>query len=422
LCNRAGDFDNDGDVDVFALCGTRGGELRDRFYVNRGDGTFDVVKGTRYAPGPDVGYPDAVTVADRDRDGWLDLMVLTGKQETPANAGGAYHFYENQGGSNGWLLVDVQAAGSDAATMGSLVFLRSRSFEQMRVLDGGIRLRGQDDRLVHFGLGGDKHADLEIHWWGGGTTTATRLPTKSMVEVWRGSSENEQRDGGATIDVFEGRGGDDVLSGGAARDVLFGGRGADLVSGGAGWDDLYGGADNDRLFGNGGRDILRGDTGDDWLEGGGGSDRLNGGGAQDTLDGQLGHDMLNGMWGDDTLYGGDGNDTLSGGKGDDLLDGGTGNDKLFGGVGNDTLIGGRGADRFVFASGFGTDVVEDFEAEKEWEKIDLSAVTSIENFADLRANHMSQNGSDVVIDARGGDRIVLLGVNTAELDAEDFLF
>jgi len=66
--------------------------------------------------------------------------------------------------------------------------------------------------------------------------------------------------------------------------------------------------------------------------------------------------------GDDVLIGGDGDDVLSGGGGDDLLDGGPGDDALFGeagddvlngGAGDDTLDGGDGFDVFVFD--FGTD-------------------------------------------------------------------
>ena len=37
-------------------------------------------------------------------------------------------------------------------------------------------------------------------------------------------------------------------------------------------------------------------------------------------------------------------------------------------------------------------------------------------------NHIFQVGSDVVIDALGGNTITLQGVNLADLDAVDFIF
>jgi serralysin len=51
--------------------------------------------------------------------------------------------------------------------------------------------------------------------------------------------------------------------------------------------------------------------------------------------------------------------------GNDIVDGGRDADRLTGGAGNDVLSGGEGDDTFVFASGFGNDVINDFEAGKK---------------------------------------------------------
>jgi len=53
---------------------------------------------------------------------------------------------------------------------------------------------------------------------------------------------------------------------------------------------------------------------------------------------------------------------------------------------------------------------------------DLSAVTEFVDFADLSANHLSQSGSNVIIDDNAGNTITLTGVNLADLDAIDFVF
>jgi Ca2+-binding RTX toxin-like protein len=125
------------------------------------------------------------------------------------------------------------------------------------------------------------------------------------------------------------------------------------------------------------------------------------------------------------LFGGANNDVLDGGGGNDMLDGGGGNDTLTGGSGNDTLFGGGNADRFIFANGFGDDVILDFNATNNAEKIDLSGVTSITSYADLTDPgnpHMTQAGADVVIDDFAGNTITLQGVNIADMNGADFVF
>ncbi|HHV64333.1 MAG TPA: hypothetical protein GXX46_04575 [Peptococcaceae bacterium] len=59
---------------------------------------------------------------------------------------------------------------------------------------------------------------------------------------------------------------------------------------------------------------------------------------------------------------GDNNDNvLSGLEGNDELRGGGGNNTLIGGAGDDVLYGGPGQDRFVFADGWGSDRIYDYE-------------------------------------------------------------
>lgn len=152
----------------------------------------------------------------------------------------------------------------------------------------------------------------------------------------------------------------------------------------------------------------------DNFAGGAGNDKIYGLGGADTLHGNAGNDQLYGDAGNDKLYGDAGNDKLYGGKG---------NDQLYGGAGKDTLTGGGGVDTFVFRKGYGVDTVTDFNAVgKSHDILDLTGVSAITSFKDLKDNHLSVSGNKVIIDATGGDKIILEGVKLADLDKGDFLF
>ena len=76
-----------------------------------------------------------------------------------------------------------------------------------------------------------------------------------------------------------------------------------------------------------------------------------------------------------------------------------------------------------FKTGWGVDMITDFDAiGSDRDTVDLSALSSIGNWKDLSRHHMEAVGTDVVIDGRNGDKIVLLNVDLADLGAGDFYF
>lgn len=262
----------------------------------------------------------------------------------------------------------------------------------------------------------------------------------TSIEGVIGSNYNDNISGNNAANSLKGGRGFDTLKGGAGNDSLNGGNQADLLVGNSGQDLLAGGNGNDRIFGDGGFDTLRGGAGNDRLFGGdqadllignSGEDYLAGGNGKDRLFGHGGFDTLEGGAGDDRLFGGDQADVLKGGADRDYLSGGKGKDKLFGnggfdtidgGEGNDILTGNENADTFVFSGNFGQDRITDFDARNIHEKIDLSGVSSITSFSDLMSNHVSRSGSDVIINAGGGNTIRLSDVSLSDLDQSDFLF
>lgn len=158
------------------------------------------------------------------------------------------------------------------------------------------------------------------------------------------------------------------------------------------------------------------------INGGIRANKLTGEEGDDLLLGRGGADRLSGSGGADMLLGGSGADRLAGGAGNDRLSGGAGRDRLDGGQGNDLLTGGGGADVFVFANRFGRDRIADFNEDLRGERIDLGNVAQIQNFRDLRDNHLSERGGDAIITAGAGNVIRLTDVDAADLSANDFIF
>lgn len=114
-------------------------------------------------------------------------------------------------------------------------------------------------------------------------------------------------------------------------------------------------------------------------------------------------------------------DRMRGLGGDDMMFGGSGNDLLDGGTGKDTMTGGAGGDRFVFAPGYGADIINDFAAGSgSGDRIGLAGF-DVHSLSAVLA-HATQAGADTVIDLGGGDKLTLLGVTRSNLAADDFAF
>ena len=148
------------------------------------------------------------------------------------------------------------------------------------------------------------------------------------------------------------------------------------------------------------------------------ADQLSGGDGDDMVVGGGGDDAIQGEGGDDVLAGGVDDDVLAGGPGADVLWGDAGDDRLAGDADDDVLTGGAGRDRFVFAPGFGRDIVSDFTTGED--VLELAG----NGFGDPAAVLASgtQVGTDTVLMLDAANAIVLRNVSPSSLTADDFLF
>ena len=121
-------------------------------------------------------------------------------------------------------------------------------------------------------------------------------------------------------------------------------------------------------------------------------------------------------------------ENVTGSRYADKLTGGDSTDNdanvIEGGPGDDDLTGGGGDDIFKFASGDGNDIITDFKANSNKDKIDLSAFTTIASLEDLKITGRNSNADTEISSLPGGGTITLKGYNhnTAPLTDGDFIF
>jgi len=165
-----------------------------------------------------------------------------------------------------------------------------------------------------------------------------------------------------------GTNGDDVLQGSRSTDILDGGPGNDTMIGGKGNDTYYIDSPGDTITENldEGNDTVR--TSITYTLGSN-LENL-------TL---IGTDPINGT-------GNSLNNTLTGNSAANTLSGGSGNDTLDGSSGNDTLIGGEGSDTYIFALGYGQDIISDTGATTDIDRVMFSA--------DIHSNDLIATKSD----------------------------
>ncbi|MFX0543636.1 hypothetical protein ACEWPM_018310 [Roseovarius sp. S4756] len=243
--------------------------------------------------------------------------------------------------------------------------------------------------------------------------TSTQSSTVRAPSTIEGTPDADNLVGDDYQNIIFALAGDDTVDAKLGDDTIYGGEGDDWLQGNSGDDVIYGEGGDDELRGGQDNDILLGGDGDDTMYGAKGDDELDGGLDADVMYGGDDDDDLLGNSGDDFIYGDAGNDTVRGGQGDDILFGGAGDDMIKGARGNDILSGDDGADTFIFTTGFGQDVVLDYEIGVDQISLDgaiwgggLSAAEVISTYSRLNIDN------DVVLDF-GVDEVTLLGVTNA---------
>ncbi len=151
------DFNNDGRKDLFAA----NGDLNDARNLNialaqRAGGAFDA-----FAIGPPALHRGAA-FGDFDNDGRVDAVV--------ARIGEKPLLLRNTSvRQNHWLGLRLVGRRGNRDAIGAQAHLRTASGEQWNQVTTAVGYASSSDVRVHFGLGGETKATLEIRWPGGAT-------------------------------------------------------------------------------------------------------------------------------------------------------------------------------------------------------------------------------------------------------------
>ena len=178
----AGDFDNDGDIDLYLVCTGPTENFPNLLYENDGEGFFVKVPKAGGAEGSDLGRGNQVVTADYDRDGFLDLFVTNGAGNSPFADDGPHQLFHNLGNDNHWLEIDLEGVASNHEGIGAKIVLSTKGRVQVRQQDGGMHSFSQDHARIHFGLGPHEKVErLTIFWPSGIVQNLTDIQANQIV-------------------------------------------------------------------------------------------------------------------------------------------------------------------------------------------------------------------------------------------------
>ncbi|NKB68664.1 MAG: hypothetical protein GKR89_16495 [Candidatus Latescibacteria bacterium] len=183
------DYDNDGLLDLFIANGhvypqvdllPTGSPYRQPNQLFRNQGNG------RFTPvqaGPGLTVEKVsrgAAFSDYDDDGDVDIFVV--------DLGDIPTLLRNEGGNQRhWLKVQVVGKGADLDAVGTRIHLRAAGHEQWRTINGSSSYLSYNDIRAHFGLGDQLEVEeVEITWPDGSNYTVTAIPADRLLLVRQG--------------------------------------------------------------------------------------------------------------------------------------------------------------------------------------------------------------------------------------------
>jgi enediyne biosynthesis protein E4 len=185
------DFDNDGWPDLAVVTGSVYPEVEAEFpeyplktprfvFRNLGNGKFEELI---EEAGPGIAAlhcSRGCAFGDFDNDGDVD-MVIVNLNEPPSL------LRNDLTGDRKWLKVLLVGTKSNRSAIGSRVLAKYGGKVQAQTVMAQSSFYSVNDRRLHFGLGSNNHADLEVHWTNGLIERFPGVEANQLVTIKEGS-------------------------------------------------------------------------------------------------------------------------------------------------------------------------------------------------------------------------------------------
>ncbi len=173
------DYDNDGDVDIFKINGALkhlyGQE--DQLFENTGDGKFKDVSVGRGAYFQKELVGRGACFGDYDNDGDIDVFIVN------LNDHGAF-LRNNKGNQNNWIMIKLVGTKSNRDGIGARIKMVSGGIVQTAVRKSTTGYLSSSDPRIHFGLAKNDKADkIEIKWPSGKTQVLEDVKANQIITV-----------------------------------------------------------------------------------------------------------------------------------------------------------------------------------------------------------------------------------------------
>jgi len=185
------DLDNDGLPDLFWTTGMIYPEVEAKMpeipyktprvvFRNLGGGKFEELFDEA---GPGIAEAHSsrgVAFGDFDNDGDVDILIMN-MNEPPSL------LRNDMKGSNHWLKVLLQGVTSNRSAIGAQVIASYGGRRQVQAVLSQTSYLSANDRRLHFGLGQEKTASLEVRWPNGAVEKIPNVSADQMVVVREGA-------------------------------------------------------------------------------------------------------------------------------------------------------------------------------------------------------------------------------------------
>jgi len=173
------DFDNDGDADIFktngALKHLYGQE--DQLFVNDGNGKFNDISLSLGSYFGEEHVGRGACLGDYDNDGDIDVFIVNLNDN-------AIFLRNNRGNENNWIILDLKGTTSNRDAIGARIKItsgRKTQTTQKRTTTGYL---SQNDPRMHFGLGkNDMVEKIEVLWPSGKSQVIENIKVNQILKI-----------------------------------------------------------------------------------------------------------------------------------------------------------------------------------------------------------------------------------------------